>query len=431
MGGPYYVSHSGDNSDGLSFTNAYHTLAQAIADASTDGDIIKVDEAHTGDQTSGDVTYTPLADIIIISVETTGETPSSMDQTSTWIGDSTGSNDQIWAGAHRVKLDGLALRVNTGRPWFNSSSGHYEVNNCHIRSSSTSFNLISGNTTNSNYTKFTNCTFYPTNTASVFLTIGHVEFDNCDYDAASAAVTDLIGAWSEGAFITYQGCDFTELSTSLNLMTNQTESTMVDFINCKLPSSFTAMDAQTQEGKAGGKVRIFDSDVGDEHTTMEYHDGFGSIVPERTIKATGEAAGQSWKVTTTANCSQYTPFVTPWIDMYHDGTSAITPYFECLRNLDATKYTDIEVWAEFEIKETASSTKTTLSSDRDTVLGTGTVQADGTGASFWEGENGTAAFFKCDSDGTRTPAEAGHIRGRIVVGKASVSDLYIDPQIRT
>jgi hypothetical protein len=59
------------------------------------------------------------------------------------------------------------------------------------------------------------------------------------------------------------------------------------------------------------------------------------------------------------------PFVTPWVDWYNTGTSAITPFFEILRDGSTTAFTDQEVWAEFSEKDVSGFTLATLSRDRD------------------------------------------------------------------
>ena len=72
---------------------------------------------------------------------------------------------------------------------------------------------------------------------------------------------------------------------------------------------------------------------------------------------------------------------------------------------------------------------TTLVSDRMTPLGTPANQSDGAGTGSWTGEGGTAKSLKLEA-GSISPAENGHIRCRIAVGAASVSDIYVDPEIR-
>jgi hypothetical protein len=167
-----------------------------------------------------------------------------------------------------------------------------------------------------------------------------------------------------------------------------------------------------------------------------YHaDAFGETTVSNTIYANDGAAYDgtnkcSWKIVTTANCSYYYPYVSPWIDCYHSGTGAITPYLEILRSGSTIKYQDDEVWGEFSYQGTSGSTKATIVSDRMTLLGTAADQtASSLDASGWTGEDATNnAFMKLES-GSITPAEIGHLRARVCVGEPSIT-VYVDPTIR-
>jgi hypothetical protein len=141
------------------------------------------------------------------------------------------------------------------------------------------------------------------------------------------------------------------------------------------------------------------------------------------------AAQQSWKIVTTAAASAAVPFVTPPIPVFHDGTAAITPYLEILRDGSATAYKDNEVWAEFALKTTSGTVLGTTSSDAATLLSAGANQASGAGLGSWTGESGTAWSGKCGLSGTVTPAEVGEIVARVSVGAPSAT-VYVDPQVR-
>jgi hypothetical protein len=123
------------------------------------------------------------------------------------------------------------------------------------------------------------------------------------------------------------------------------------------------------------------------------------------------------------------------VSFYNTGTSGITPRFEILRDGSATAYTDAQVWGEFSAKVTSGSTQATFYNDRQALADwaagtTASDQAAGAGLGSWTGESGTAWSGKVDSGSTITPAENGHIRGRVVVGVAS-STFYVNPQIET
>ncbi len=202
------------------------------------------------------------------------------------------------------------------------------------------------------------------------------------------------------------------------------------FSQCKLGANVTILATQTPANKSSGAAYVFDCSSGDTHGIFGYYDAFGSCVSDTGIYYTTGAAAQSWKIVTTANCSYYTPFVSPFVDFYNTGTTSITPRFEILRDGSTTAFQDDEVWGEFFVKTTSGSTQSTPSSDRMALLGTPANQATGAGTGSWTGEAASAWSGKVDSGSAVTPAESGHIRGRVVVGEPSIT-VYVDPQIRT
>ena len=187
---------------------------------------------------------------------------------------------------------------------------------------------------------------------------------------------------------------------------------------------------QTNLNRSSAEVYVFDCASGDTHGLFGYANAMGSVVSDTGIYFTAGAAAQSWKIVTTANCSFYTPFETPWFGYYNTGTSAITPYVEILRDGSATAYQDDEVWMDIAAKVTTTSTLATLYSDRMMLLGTAANQDAGAGLGSWTGEGGTAWSGKLALGSSITPAENGHIQARIVVGEPA-STVYADPQGRT
>jgi hypothetical protein len=154
------------------------------------------------------------------------------------------------------------------------------------------------------------------------------------------------------------------------------------------------------------------------------------MVTDSGIYYTTNTAAVSWKITTTSLCSDIKVFETPWIDFYNTTLSSLTPRFEILRDGSATAYTNAEVWAEFFVKDTSGTSKSTLYTDRVVLNASPANQTTGAGLSAWTGEGGTAWSGKVDAGGARTPAEIGSIRGRVCVAKPSAT-VYVDPFIRT
>jgi hypothetical protein len=206
-------------------------------------------------------------------------------------------------------------------------------------------------------------------------------------------------------------------------------------VNCKLPTSFV-MRAADGTHKAQGEVTLYNCASGDTHYHIAHADAMGSTIVETTIVANdgaspdGGTTRTSWRITTTANATFFTPYISPWFDRYHTGTTAITPFMEILRDGSATAYDNDEVWGEWSYQGTSGSTMSTLISDRMAPLATPAAQDNGVGLSGWAGESGTAWSGKLQATSSITPAEIGYLRGRVVVGLPSAT-VYVDPTIRT
>lgn len=228
--------------------------------------------------------------------------------------------------------------------------------------------------------------------------------------------------------------DGIDLSTqSGNLCLSPASTTfMMEFANCKLHASVTPMAASPA---VGSDVYLYDCASGDTHYQFAHYGYNGSTVISTSVYANSGASydgtnRHSWVVSSNANASAANPYRSPWINRYNTTLSATTFSFECVRSGSASAYNNDEVWSEWLIKTNSGSPLSSFYSDECLPLATPAAQTTGTlGASDWTGENATSWFGKLDS-GSCTPAELGYLRGRICIGKASVTDLYVDPKIR-
>jgi hypothetical protein len=115
---------------------------------------------------------------------------------------------------------------------------------------------------------------------------------------------------------------------------------------CKIGAGVTILASQTTNPTNGSPhVYLFDCHSGDTHGIFGFYSAMGQVTSDTGIYYTTGAAAQSWKIVTTSLATRMNPFVTPWVDWYNTGTSAITPYFEILRDGSTTAFTDQEVWA--------------------------------------------------------------------------------------
>jgi hypothetical protein len=251
---------------------------------------------------------------------------------------------------------------------------------------------------------------------------------------STANPTSMFVIAGRSGSITVEGVDFSGLpGGTIIAPASQLVNGYILLKNCKLSSSASTIGSYT--GINQGEVDIFNCSTGDQHYKFENYNYLGSLLIDTGIYANDGASYDgtnkcSWKITTTSYTSYANPYISPWVEKYHSGTSAITPYFEILRDGSTTAYQDDEVWGEWSYQGTASSTKASFTNDRRTVLGTPANQAAGVGLSGWTGEAASAWSGKLAPGSTITPAEIGMLMGRVYVGEPSIT-VYVDPKIRT
>jgi hypothetical protein len=445
----YFYDKDGSNTSPYdTWTKACTSFATVLAAASSGTDIIVINKAGVADadeELSADTVWATANSVSIISATkddtSTAYTPSAMG-TDYWLGNST-TNRRVGLGGgadDRVFVYGLTFRTAGSTGDFmglNYSNAADTVwSNCYFWHGNTdtgSHIQVGYGNSQAPYNEFEDCTFVFGSTSQTIQVTGVAEFYNCNFAPTGQLPTSLLTPYDHFRSALFSGCDLSALA-SKTLVPNNVWTGKVVLERCKLASSMTILASQTSNPtRYSPQVYVHDCNSGDTHLQFGYYDALGTIISETGIYYTSGAAAQSWKIVTTANTSFYMPFETPWIDLYHAGTSAITPYFEIVRSGSATAYQNDEIWAEFTAKTTSGSTKASaVTSDRKDIDG-GTAAADqaaGAGTGSWTGENATSWSGKIDSGSALTPAETGYIRGRICVGEPSIT-VYVDPQIRT
>lgn len=434
----YYVSATGNNAAGTSWATAKTTLAGAIALATASGDVILVDKDHTGDNAlASDTTWTILNNISIICVDkNSSDALATMGETA-WLGSSSASIAMTFAGAYSCRLHGLTLRnggsTNKSITVCNSDGAHFELSNVMLwlGTTSGSATIYIGLTVVANTFVYADGIIVRFGAAGQALSLfTGTEFRHMTVSPSGVAPTKLFSSL-RGGIVRLLDCDLSHCGANTLIGQHSAgQPSQYELTRCKLGANYVALDSQSPANRGAASVMLRDCSSGDTHGIMHYADAFGSVVSDAGIYYTTGAAAQSWKVTTTANCSHATPFVTPWIAAYHSGVSSITPSLEILRDGSATAYQDDEVWSEWSAKVTSGTVLGTSYSDGMPLLGTPANQAAGAGTGAWTGENATAWSGKCDSGAAFTPAETGEILARLVVGEPSIT-VYLDPQIRT
>lgn len=433
---------------GGSNTSPYETWAKAAtslqtaitAAATNDTVVIQYNAVPTGDaEVSADKIYTFDANgVTLVSASNDGGsayTPTAMG-TANWIGNSTTSYGVSFNGAYRFALDGITILVSASTTknitLATTSSSQITVQNCYLWLNNTSTgSLIQFGNSNAAAVCLKNTMLRFGHVSQKIFTLINVTIEGGGVSADGSAPTTLFGSFNLGVCVVHcEGFDVSHIGSGTLVGNNTSQSAQFTFTRCKLGSGMTVLATQTSGARNGNYVYLFDCHSGDTHGIFGYYDGLGSLLSDTGIYFTAGAAAQSWKIVTTANASAAVPFVSPWISLYHSGTSSITPRLEILRDGSATAYTNAEVWGEFSAKTTASTVNASFSGDRVVIGATPADQATGAGLGSWTGESGTAWSGKVDSGSAITPAEAGHIRGRVMVGVASAT-LYVNPQIET
>jgi hypothetical protein len=438
----YHLWSGGSNTSPYdTWAKAATTYTTALAAATASGDIIKVHKTHT-EELGVDTVYTHQNHISVICVDKDASDALATMGDSAWIGNSTLNRTISIAGAFRLFFYGITLRIAGGTSDFMNvavtDGQHVSYEACTFwHGSTTTANLSIGALDCQIFAKLTNCVFRFGAVSQGIAVSAMVDMVGCSLHASSAVITGglikPVTTRPGGAIVKMSGCDWSLLAANVIVASATSTAHTTIISQCKLGSGYVALATQTNLNRSSAEVYIFDCSSGDTHGLSGYFNAMGSVVSDGIggsgIYLTAGAAGQSWKIVTTANCSFYTPFETPWFGYRNATLSALTPYVEILRDGSATAYQDDEVWLDVMAKVTASSTQSTFYTDRMALLGTPANQAAGAGLGSWTGESGTAWSGKIGLASSITPAEVGHIQARIVVGEPSIT-VYADPQIR-
>jgi hypothetical protein len=443
----YFVASGGSNTAPYdTWAKAATSLQTALTAASGGADVVVIqyNAVPTADQDPGAAkTYTTANHVSVVSASNDGGSAYTLTAmgTANWIGNSTNTSNIIFDGGADDKIFfwGVTFRANAANALrlVNSVVGvDITLDNCLIYLGTGAAATCTIGAALACFVRLKDCTvrFGAVGQSIRFCAV--VEVVNLTVDSAGSTPTTLFLFGTGGTNVWIRGSDLSLVTGTLIGDCTQKTNALID--RCKLGSGVTVLATQSSN-PTGAAGEVFLSDCYSDGTDdiFGYYNAYGSVVTETTVKTSAGAAGQSWKITTTANATFTHPFVTPWIHLYNTGTSAITPKLECVRTGSSTAYKDSEIWSEWLVKSTASSTKATFSTDRQALAaflaGTaGTDQATGDlAAGDWASE-GSPVWFGKLSPGSVTPAEPGALSARVCVGLASLAGtLYVDPQIRT
>lgn len=436
----YYVSNTGSNTSPYdTWANAATLLQTALTAATADGDIIKIDKDHTGDNAiAADLTLTFAADVAVICVDKDNSDALATMGELAWIGNATTSRRIAIAGAHKCFVHGVTFRI-AGSSAFELSTNITAAQQTILESvkfwlSGTAGSVLqlgSANSVQEMSTVLNNCTVKFNNAGQRILKRGGKMVIN-SLVLEGTSPTNLFSDGIAPGVVDVVASDLSIATGNLvGVMGNG--GGYFDFVNCKLGSGVVPMAAQPYGIIAECEVNLYNCMAGDTHYGFAHYNPLGQTVVETGIYANDgaeyntAATKYSWKITTTASANFYHPYVSPWIHKYHEGTVAITPYLEILRDGSTTAYQDDEVWGEFSYQGTTGFALGTIVNDRMTLLGTPANQA--AGGATWTG--GTTPWSGKLAPGSAiTPAEIGNLSARVCVGEPSIT-VCVDPQIRT
>ncbi len=437
----YYVNSgaAGANTGG-SWTDAFLLFSSAVTAATVSGDIIKVQYTHQ-EELAADVSYLFLADITVVSVNKDSSDALTSMGAGGWLGNSTTNRGVSFGGADKkVLMYGLTVRLSGASVEeliLNGSAGaQFEYQECYFWISNTITGTrlrvgISG--TNGSFTRFKDCVFRFGAVGQALDSAGQIEFIGGYVSSAGAVPTSFIRGPTVSlpmSSIRFVGFDTSSVAIGY-LVTDSQQKSIVVFDRCKFHASTVPMFTQsTNPTAASPEVTLIDCSSGDVHGTYGFYNALGSITTDSGVFLTAGPAAVSWKIVTTANANYNAPFVTPSISLYNTDLSAITPYFEVLRDGSTTALTDEDIWPEYFAKTTSGTPMASYYASRMPLLGTPANHAAGAGAGAWTGEGGTVWSGIITSGAAFTPAEVGDITGRICVGIPSTT-IFVEPYIRT
>lgn len=428
--------------DGSSWANAFTTLAAAVTASTGSWDLIEAAADHI-DLLTANTTYTLQNNLAIVVVDRTTGALAEMDGTTGYVGSAT--NYAIsFTGGYAFYMRGLNQKLSSATATsfsFGSGSGGDGfsgiIERCtFVQLGSGAHRLITGYSSAAAncLVEFIDCKLKYNNTAGGLTLYANTTFSGLSVDPSGSAPAVLLFSVAQSCGqVVFERSDLSNITGTL-VASLTVKQAFVRFNQCDLNVSVTVMATQSVPNGGGADVTLNDCTKGTARISGHYNP-LGSTEMVTSVYAndtyTFDGTNRcSWKITTTEYASFYSPYVSPWLDQYHDGTAAITPYLDVVRDGSATPLQDNQAWAEFAYLGTSGSNLASFASDRMPLLGTPANQAASSkGAGDWTGEGGTAWFGKFDSGSAITPAAKGSLRARVCVGAANET-LYVEPQIR-
>lgn len=239
----------------------------------------------------------------------------------------------------------------------------------------------------------------------------------------------IVGVAFEGGNVIVRDGDLSGYNVASGTLVDQaTLNGSITFKNLILSATPTIVS-----GVAGNSSQVFvrNCDSGNTDYVFQYYSTFGALTADTTVYKNGGASFNSepvsWKIVTTAACSEQLPFVTPLLQIWDTSTAGQSPTISIAQASGATNLTDRNCWMDLDAAASATTTKYTYFTGRNAAPFTGSAVdwAADSGATWTGLSTPNKQLLSC---GTVTPARAGLLQGRMIVAKASTT-VYIDAKI--
>ena len=234
---------------------------------------------------------------------------------------------------------------------------------------------------------------------------------------APTTIFDPSYASARGFDVYVEGYDFSNISSSANLMTAQGGAGAV-FKNCTMPTGWTGAPIASGTVVAGQKVAMYGYKIGSTWYRTWTRDKLCDVTEENTIVKTGgssDTAGYSLKMVTTATAAYpYAVACGPDLAVINTVTTGALTATVDIAHSGGAALTDGEVW--LEVVEPDG----TVTTDAKTNVLT-TAAAQTTSAATWGG----SPTYKQKLEVSFTPTKAGPVLCRVRLAKASTT-IYID-----
>jgi hypothetical protein len=438
----YYVDDGGNNTNGSSWANAYHSLADlddAVAIAS--GDIIYIGSDSVDAFAYGAArTFTgPASGSPAILISATVGTNTYAKATANHI-------DTAQAGAFNITISGAwaiyGARIKSGGTItlsLNSANSIIYGEDVNFLPAATS--LVQGSSTAD--IKMIRPTIDlvqdSANTVNLALSPSALsEWLDLTIANGGFRTTSVVQFGGNNKFCSINGGDFTSCNnaTTPALFASGSMRGRAQVSNIKTAATYIPTNAPSI---FEGEISITNIGSGDAPTLLVYANKFGRIYSTTTRSRTAGATvngtalslgGPTNGIETTANCTLDSPIFSPWLygEIAATGTYSFTVYI----TNDTADFNDNQVWLDVQYKDDASSGEWTQATDRIATRTTTPAAQAVDGTSAWNGTGPAFTFKQALVVSGLTVDTVGQFRARVGIGVDSIGaarHFYIDPKV--